>query len=379
LLRLQRYLLGELLASFVLLALIITSIFVVGVILQLLQRFPDASMTALFQATPAFVAIALPITLPLSFLTACLLGYGRFADDNEFTAFQMGGVNPWHAVAPAVCVAALLSLGMVELGGEVTPTLKASTKAIARGEIRQQVARMRTSAATSMKFGDMEMSWASRDADVYSDVYLTWTSSSGPNRERATNRAHAQSATVKLTEDAPLQLVVTLTNAQMDVQGAPAEAKSIQIVIDVEQDARQETKSKDEMRSSELYYRIARLAPTVAAAADPRDKEREKERDKRLEFLRKFQVEYWRRIAFGLSPLAFALLGVPMGLLVRRGSRAQAFVIALFIALPVYYPLLLWGDNLASMGRLPAALALNLANILLSAVGLVLLGRLVTR
>jgi len=172
---------------------------------------------------------------------------------------------------------------------------------------------------------------------------------------------------------------VTLTNAQMDVQGAPAEAKSIQIVIDVEQDARQETKSKDEMRSSELYYRIARLAPTIAAAADPRDREREKERDKRLEFLRKFQVEYWRRIAFGLSPLAFALLGVPMGLLVRRGSRAQAFVIALFIALPVYYPLLLWGDNLASMGRLPAALALNLANILLSAVGLVLLGRLVTR
>jgi lipopolysaccharide export LptBFGC system permease protein LptF len=146
------------------------------------------------------------------------------------------------------------------------------------------------------------------------------------------------------------------------------------VVVPVGLDALTDTKSKDEMRSSEIYYRIVRLEPTLARGL-PTDAED----IKRWDQYRKLKGEYWRRIAFALAPLVFALLGVPLGLLVRRGSRAQAIVIAIFIALPVYYPLLLWGDNLSAMGKLPAALALNLANILLGAVGLILLGRLVTR
>jgi lipopolysaccharide export system permease protein len=377
--RLQRYLLGELLASFALLALIITSIFVVFVILQILQKFPEASVAALFQEAPTFVAIALPLTLPVSFLTACLLSYGRFADDNEFLAFQMGGLNPWHAVAPAVCAAALLSVALMGLGSEVTPTLKVETKAIARGEVRQQIARMRTSASTSVKFGDMEMSWEGRDGDVYRDVFLSWSSWDGGHKTRVTHRAHAERATVRLTDESPLQVVVSLGDLKMDVesdsaQSTATQARSMQVIVDVEKDARDDTRSKDEMRSSELYYRVARLEPTLG-----RDLPSDQEDVKRWEQYRKFQGEYWRRIAFAMAPLVFALLGVPLGLLVRRGSRAQAIVLALFIALPVYYPLLLWGDNLSAMGKLPSALALNLANILLGSIGLCLLGRLVSR
>ncbi len=383
-LRLQRYLLGELLASFALLALIITGIFVVGFLLQSLNRYPEASVSALLSAAPLVVAVALPITLPMSFLTACLLGYGRFSDDNEFIAFQMGGISPWHAAAPAVCAATLLSVGMIELGCEVTPTLKAESKSIFRGEIREQLERMRTSTATSFKFRDMEMSWASRDGDLYRDVFITFTSggsssAGGQNKPRTTNRAVAARATVRLTDESPLQLVVTLGDAKMTVDSGGGEstqfrARSIPVYIPVEQDSRPETKSKDEMRSSELFYRVQRLAPTLTVGA-----KLDADQKDRWELFRKYQGEYWRRIALGLSPLVFALLGVPIGLLVRRGSRAQALVFALFIALPVYYPLLLWGDNLAAMGKLPAALALNLANIVLASVGLGLTYRLVTR
>jgi lipopolysaccharide export system permease protein len=377
-LRLQRYLLGELLASFALLAMIITGIFVVGVMLQFLERFPHASLSALAIATPSLVAVALPITLPMSFLTACLLSYGRFADDNEFLALQMGGINPWHAAAPAVCAGALLSVGMVELGGEVTPRLRAAPRAIARGEIRQQVARMRSSPATSIKFGDMEMSWKSRDDDIFRDVFLTWTTWDAERRADTTKRAHADRARVRLTDSSPLSLVVTLGDVSMEDDADPAQttatqAGSLEVVIDVEEDGRTATRSKDAMRSSELWYRVARLEPTLLPAGTSVSD------DKRLEQHRKYLGEYWRRIAFGLSPLVFALLGVPLGLLVRRGSRAQALVLALFVALPVYYPLLLWGENLAALGRLPPALGLNLANLLLGAVGLCLCGRLISR
>jgi hypothetical protein len=274
----------------------------------------------------------------------------------------------------------VLSLGMFELGSDVTPRLKTMTKAIVRGEIRQQVDRMRTSSSTNMKFGDMEMSWRERDGEVFRDVFLSWSTWNADRKTRDTRRAHAERATVRLTDDLPLQLVISLGDLSMDVESDAAastatRARSMDVIVDVDEAVRVDnTKGKDEMRSSELYYRVARLEPTLG-----RPGVSEEDDKKRWEAYRKYKVEYWRRMAFALSPLVFALLGVPLGLLVRRGSRAQAIVLALFIALPVYYPLLLWGDNLAAMGKLPAELALNLANLLLSAVGLCLLGRLVSR
>ena len=55
---------------------------------------------AVLKASPTIAPMALPITVPLSFLVACLLTYGRFADENEFLALRMGGINPWHAISP---------------------------------------------------------------------------------------------------------------------------------------------------------------------------------------------------------------------------------------------------------------------------------------
>jgi len=78
-------------------------------LLGFVHKAPELGLLAMVKALPFILPEAFPITVPLSFLVACLLTYGRFADDNEFTAFRMGGLHPWHAIAPAVALGGLLS------------------------------------------------------------------------------------------------------------------------------------------------------------------------------------------------------------------------------------------------------------------------------
>jgi lipopolysaccharide export LptBFGC system permease protein LptF len=376
LLRLQRYLLGELLAAFALVLLIVTGIFLTGSLLQILQRFPEVSVLALVQATPLFVGLALPVTVPLSFLMACLLTFGRFADDNEFLAFQMGGISPRHAMAPAICAAAVVSIFTVALSCDVNPTLTSAKKSVLRGQIREQVDRMRAPSATNVKLGDMEMSWSGRDGEWFLDSFLTWTteeaSKDGSQKVKKTNRVVAKRASVKLTDETPMRLLVTLVDGKMPVDtggGMTAfDAREVRLYIDLGDDET-DTKGKDEMRAAEIYYRMVRLEPLLG-----RSRQTAEWRSWRL-----FAGEYWRRVALGLSPLAFALFGVPLGLIVRRGSRSQALVLALFVALPVYYPLLLWGDNLARQDVLDPTLALNLGNIVFGLAGTLMIHRICTR
>src|SRR5205085_1344119 len=73
LLRLQRYLLGELLTAFLLVTLIVTGMIVTAFLLQTLQKYPELSMLGVLQLVPVLVGVALPLSLPMSFLMACLL------------------------------------------------------------------------------------------------------------------------------------------------------------------------------------------------------------------------------------------------------------------------------------------------------------------
>ena len=65
------------------------------------------------------------------------------------------------------------------------------------------------------------------------------------------------------------------------------------------------------------------------------------------------------------------------GLWSAKGSRASAFLLALVVALPVFYPLLRLGQNLAEEGKLPAPIALMVGNVVLAIAGLVFLARVV--
>jgi len=89
---------------------------------------------------------------------------------------------------------------------------------------------------------------------------------------------------------------------------------------------------------------------------------------------REARVELYRRLAFPVACLVFALVAVPLGAQPRRGGRAAGSLIAI-ILIASYYLLTVIGAGLARQGALPPALGSWGANILLAILGLTLLPR----
>jgi lipopolysaccharide export LptBFGC system permease protein LptF len=365
--RLQRYLLGELLASFALVLLIVTSIFFGGMLLKFLHSAAGLSLVAVLQGAPYLLPLALPLTAPFALLIACLLTYGRFADDNEFTALRMGGVHPWNAVAPAVCVGALLSIGTLFLNTDVIPLATLGKKVVARDEVGRLVLAVQRQDSGDLRLGKkFRISWSGRRDRWLQDVLMTFErerENPDGSVEETTHHANCGEARLRVAGE---QLVVDVHEMHTDVVGSGGAITqvyekdwsfSLPVSQITSRSPTERPKGQKEMRASELYYRIQRGTDE--------------------DLVHEYEAQYWHRMGLGLAPLAFALLGAPLGLATARGSRMFSVVLALVVALPVYHPLLRLGERLASAGTVPAPLALNLGNVLLAAVGLFVLTRVV--
>ena len=358
--RLQRYILRELLAAFLLLFAIVTAVVGAGLLLQFLHRAPQIGLIAIAKGLPYVLPVAFPITIPLAFLVACLLTYGRFADDNEFTALRMGGVHPWHAVAPAVVVGAVLSMGTVFLNTDVLPWAELGQREILKDQVQRIITALEEGSATVVPLGKASgLSAEGRDADGAFRAARISTGGgeegrrAGPVGLFSGGEIVARRAWLWLDDERDA-LIIRLQDA-VSVQGdVTVEFDDTTIAVDLDRlvgaSAREEAKSESLMTAEELRYNMARPSPDDVQNLE-------------------YAAELWHRIAMGLAPLVFGFLGAPLGLWSARGSRGSAFLLALVVALPVYYPLLRLGENLAREGTLPPAPALLLGDVLLLAAG----------
>jgi len=89
---------------------------------------------------------------------------------------------------------------------------------------------------------------------------------------------------------------------------------------------------------------------------------------------REARVELHRRFAFPIACLAFALVAVPLGSQPRRGGRAAGALLAV-VMIASYYLLTVMGANFARQGTLTPAAGSWIANVVIFALGMVLLPR----
>ena len=107
---------------------------------------------------------------------------------------------------------------------------------------------------------------------------------------------------------------------------------------------------------------INTLAAAVPTSQNP---------DYTLSKLRFAQVEYHKKFSIPFACLAFGLMGVPLGLMVKQSGRMIGFGVGLAVIL-VYYLLLQIGQSAGLNGMLSPALAMWLPNIAIGAFGVLL-------
>ena len=116
---LHKYLIKELLRTFLPSLLCFEAVLLLGFSIQLLHHGLD--VPSLFSVLPYMAMYTMPHALPASLLTATVMSYGRLSADNEITAIKVAGIHLHNLVTPVVVVGVLFSILALYLNAEVLP------------------------------------------------------------------------------------------------------------------------------------------------------------------------------------------------------------------------------------------------------------------
>lgn len=92
---------------------------------------------------------------------------------------------------------------------------------------------------------------------------------------------------------------------------------------------------------------------------------------------RRYRIEMHTRFAYPVACLVLMLVGVPLGVVSRRGGKSSGFVFTILLVF-LYYFLSSTGIALGRQNRLPAFLAVWAANLIFAGVGVFLLWQMAT-
>jgi LPS export ABC transporter permease LptF/LPS export ABC transporter permease LptG len=359
--RLDRYVLREILGPTCVAFLAYTGFMLVRGLVQFSDLLVQSEQP--LQDTGRVLAFSIPhivvLTLPVAFLLGILIGVGRLSADSELIAFRAAGLDLARLYRPIsvlglviFCATLFLMVAVVPATNQFLYTMKLnlSTFAIAQriqpGVFSPEIAGIR-----------IYVEGASQDRKSLTGLIVS--DRSDPQNERLTL---AQRGFLELEEDEG-RLWLRVENAvthhvQSDPRRYDQSSSADNRLLLVDTNPRGQARAGKQLREqtpSEL----------LELARDPKRGAIER---------RMAWTEIHKKLALPSACLVFALVGLPLGVVTRRGGRAAGFAVSVAIVL-AYYVLFAWGEARAIEGKLSPALSMWLPNILLLILGAVALDR----
>jgi lipopolysaccharide export system permease protein len=292
----------------------------------------------------------LVITIPMAFLLAVLLAFGRLSADNEIVVIKASGLSLFQMMPPViVCalVAVLLALGASTIG---VPWGNSAFR-----ELSFQVLKRNISATIREKTFWDDIPGVVMYTDQYEEQSHTLKGvviHDGRNPDRPMT-IFAQDGVV--TSAAGSQaLLLSLQNGSIHIAGTGGLYRLVHfgeysMTVGEKTSSVEKTWNVPDMRISELQHQID--DPGTSA----------KNRQKML-------TELHSRFTFPFASLVFAILAVPLGIQNRRSGKSSGFTISIVIIF-AYYVLLSVVRFLAEKGGFPPAVALWFPNLIFLCLG----------
>jgi lipopolysaccharide export system permease protein len=359
---LHRYVFREILVPFALGLGVFTFVLLLARLLKLIELVVNRGIPATHVMRifcfllPAF----LEVTVPMAMLLAILVAFGRLSADSEITALRSSGVSLYQLVPPVatfVVIVTILTAGLAWYGRPWgNRALRTAMWDIARSR-----------ATAGLK------------PQIFNDdfpgliIYAEQIDATADQLERvmiADDRDPQQQNTVFARagymisdvdrETVTLRLLdgtihTTDTAAQASYQTA---FRSYDVNLDLRAtlaDVHARMDDPKELTIGQLRAAIAAKAAEGKAATGE-------------------LVEYYRKFSIPFACIVFGLIAMPLGTQSNRAVRSRGFAVSLVVIF-TYYVLLSTGQGFAEQGRVPPIVGLWLPNVVLGAVGLVLLRR----
>jgi lipopolysaccharide export system permease protein len=398
---LHKYITGQVLAALLLTVAVFA--FVVLLLNALHDLLPllaggHVSLGLMAKAVGLLLPFACVYALPMGFITATLLVFGRFSADQELTAMRASGVSLISLVTP-VLLLSLLCCGLSAwFNMDIGPRARVEFVNL-RSDLLHELANAQIPEGRLINDFPGYMFYVGKNNNGQLEDVNIYRLQNETNWDVLIHAAHG-----RLTTDRALnQLVVDLFDGRIINRtargnniGAFGEAPfnfSLNAVTNrtikpkisdmTFRQLRQELRDLKELNLSPAapglppaLDGLQRLNLTVATNASPAEVgalmlEAEKARGRQLERVR---VAMHREVAFSFACFGFTLVGIPLGIRVHRRETNIGVALALALVV-VYYGFTMLGESLAAHPEFYPHLIFWLPNFIFQGVGAVLLWR----
>jgi len=355
---LTRYILGEILSHALIGCALFTFILFMPRLPQILEMVVrnSSSLSSVLEVFLFTLPNLFWVTIPMSVLVGILLGLSRLAADSEIIAMRASGLGIGYFVR----VASIVAVSGALLG--IVNSLWIAPRA------NQAILDMQQSLAASQASFQIQPRVFYEDfhnAVLYVQDVRSGTGAanwkqifmadvSDPASPKITT---AESATV--VNDSAQELLMRLRNGEQHeaAQGHPDQYNVSTFT----------TTDLPLTLSPQSDIHLGRMDTAVYAIPTGTLLERIHEPDNK-----RYRIELNNRFSYPAACIVLMLVGVPLGVISRRGGKSSGFVFTLLLVI-LYYVLSYTGVALAKQDKLPPTLAVWLANLLFAAAGSFLL------
>lgn len=424
-----KYILTELIGPLFFGLAVITFVLIMDFILDILNLIISKGLDwkTIMEVFALNLAWMLALSVPMSVLVAALMAFGRVSADNEITALNACGVPLYRIVTPALLASAVLALGLVWFNNEILPEANHRARLLMTDITQKKPAwnlepnvfidyfegyhllvkkvDPRTSKLEEItiydhresplprtiiaKRGRMEFSEDGNDLQIF----LEEGEIHEPDEEDPTHyrRLIFSKQTINIT-DVRGELARSYSDYRGDREKSTSQmleenrqkkralSRSRQKIQDYVAAAVTSALDRDSSRArSTRALTVNRERATILALNDSRSLLRKMEHEAtQMRNLRRqinsLNVEIHKKYSIPVACLVFVLIGAPLGVMARRGGMSTGLGLSLLFFI-LYWAFLIGGEELADRQFLSAFWAMWSANLLIGAVGIILLVR----
>ena len=349
---LDRYIIGEVFSFVVLTASALTIMLIVRTLFYSMDLLINEKVTWLYviklllYRLPAYLVL----TFPMSLLASSELAISRCSTDGEITAMRAGGISLHRIVIPFVVAALAISILSFLMNDYVVPKVNRAYQNIIRENVLKQGP---SYIRRNVFFRDAENRYFyinrfNEENMIMQDIVVYELNGENLSRTITAKKGEWIADTWTLENgtlynyDGERDTTYDMNFALMDI-----------IVKEDLQKFFKNQRNPIEMNSKELKQQISILQQ---GGIDTKN----------------LEVILHMKYSVPLSGLIFILLGVPLGLQVKRGSKATGIIISIVLVF-VYYVFVSAARSLGNEGVLDPTLAAWLPNIIFAILGIILI------
>lgn len=365
---LARYILREFFPPFLIALICLTFILIFNDLFRLTQLFVQKGVNPLYliELLIYVMPATLVLTIPMASLIAILLALGRFSTDNEIVAMKAHGIGFHQVMMPLLILTGVFSIIDLGLIDYAMPQANRAYATLTR-DIRRHNPAVVLEEATVMKELESEGKlWMYETTDAVSGRMQNvkiwdgiWNGKPRFSHAREAELGFQSGRAMLTLYDGHTYEPAADNSDSFRVTAFQKQELALQLKEELERGEFQNQTPRT-MNFSQLQTFVAALQKSLQTSENPAYTRKR---------LRNAEVEYHKKLAIPFACLAFGLIGVPLGMMVKRSGKMIGFGIGLVLC-AVYYLLLQVGQNAGLNGVLSPALAMWFPNIVIGILGI---------